>query len=63
MTNKELFIQQVDKHWKELRHNEDTIFENIELQIDTDEKFQELKENNSEFYMELLHENSTYEKI
>ncbi len=62
MTNKELFIQEVDKHWVALKNNEDTIFENIEIQMDSDAKFEELKDKFPQAYMELLSENSTYEK-
>ncbi len=62
MTNKELFIQELDKHWLALKINEDTIFENIEIQLDAENKFLELKENHPDIYMDLLHENSTYEK-
>jgi hypothetical protein len=61
-TNKEIFQFEVDRHWLMLKNNEDTIFENIEIHLDSGAKFEELKENNPEFYMKLLHENSTYEK-
>ncbi len=62
MTNKELFIQQVDKHWEKVKNNEDTIFENVEMQIDASQRFEELKEKDHDFYIELLHESSLYNK-
>ncbi len=62
MTNKELFIQEVDKHWILLKNNDNTIFENIGIQIDAGNKYTELREKYEGLYNELLHENSVYEK-
>ena len=62
MTNKELFIQELNKHWFKLKNNDETIFENIGIQLDAEEKFEELKENYSALYGELLYENSLYNK-
>ncbi len=62
MTNKELFIQEIDKHWDNLRKNEDTIFENIETQMDAELKYLLLQENSNTLYMEYISENSLYEK-
>ncbi len=61
MTNKELFIQEIDRHWVELKNNEDTIFENIEVELDAEQKFEQLKEHNTD-YMMLISENSVYER-
>ncbi len=61
MTNKELFIHEIDKHWIALKNSEDTIFENIEISIDAEDKFLELKENEAD-YMRYISEDSVYEK-
>ncbi len=61
MSNEALFIQEVDKHWIALKNNEDTIFENIETQLDASTKYQILKEN-SDLYMNYISEDSLYEK-
>ncbi len=61
LTNKELFTEEVNKHWVDLKNNPDTIFENIEIQLDSDNKFNEFKENDT-IFNEFLYENSTYEK-
>ncbi len=62
MTTKDLFIQEVDKHWNTLKCNEDTIFENIEIQLNAEDKFLDMKEINNSAYMKLISENSLYEK-
>jgi len=62
MTAQELFIAEINKHWKNLRDREDTIFENIGISIDANEKFELFKENQYETYMRLIHESSLYEK-
>ncbi len=61
-SNRELFIQEVDKHWVKLKDNQDTIFENIEIQLDADNKYEEFKENSTESYMEYISESSLYNK-
>ncbi len=61
LTNEELFIQEIDKHWVELKNNEDTIFENIEISINAEDKFQLLKNQHQE-YMNYISEDSVYEK-
>jgi len=62
MTTKEIFIKEVDRLWDELRKRDDTIFENIGIQIDAAQKFENIKENNRSFHIELINENSVYEK-
>jgi hypothetical protein len=62
MTTKEIFIKEVDRLWDELRKRDDTIFENIELQINAEEKFNAVQENDRQFYIELINESSVYEK-
>ncbi len=62
MTNKELFIQEIDKHWVTLKNNEDTIFEDIEIQMDAELKYFQLQENSNDTYMEYISEDSVYEK-
>jgi hypothetical protein len=62
MTTKEMFIDQVEKEWNSLRQNEDTIFENLEYSLNAEGRFEELKENYPETYMEIIRENSVYEK-
>jgi len=62
LSNRDLFIQEVDKHWIALKNNEDTIFENIEIQLDTNAKFDQLRENDEHLYMELISESSIYEQ-
>jgi hypothetical protein len=62
MTTKEIFIKEVDRLWDTLKDRDDTIFENVGIQIDTELKFEELKENNNSLYMAMIQENSVYEK-
>ena len=62
MTTKEIFIKEVDRLWNELRKRDDTIFENIEIQINAEEKFNAIKEKDPQFHIELINENSVYEK-
>ena len=62
MTTKEIFVKEVNQLWDTLRKRDDTIFENIEISIDFENKFDELKENNNELYMQIISENSLYEK-
>ncbi len=62
LTNRDLFIQEVDKHWVDLKNNQDTIFENIGIQIEAGNKFDTFKENDNQSYNDFLRENSTYEK-
>ncbi len=62
MTTQEIFVTEVDKLWDSLKERDDTIFENIGIQIEAEEKFNGLKENHKETYMALIHESSLYEK-
>ena len=62
MTTKELFIEEINKQWNKLKERDDTIFENVGFAINAEEKFFELKENNFDLYMQIMAENSTYEK-
>jgi len=62
MTTKEIFVQEVDRLWKELKDRDDTIFENVGIQIDTDEKYNSLVENNTALHMKFVQESSLYEK-
>ena len=59
---KEIFIKEVDRLWDELRRRDDTIFENIEIQVNSEEKFDAIKEKDPQFHVELINENSVYEK-
>ena len=62
MTTKELFISEVNKLWMNLKNRDDVIFENIAIDINAENKFEELKENSLDLYRELMHENSIYNK-
>jgi len=62
MTNKELFVSEITKHWDEARTRDDLIFENIEIQLEADDRFDKLRDNDPDFYWGFIHENSTYEK-
>jgi len=62
MTTKEIFTVEVDRLWIELKDRDDTIFENVAFQIDSNIKFEELKESHPETYMNLIQEDSVYEK-
>jgi len=62
MTNKELFISEINKHWDEVRSRDDLIFENIEIQLEADLRFDKLRDDNPQFYWEFIHENSLYNK-
>ncbi len=62
MTTKEIFISEIDKLWGALKERDDTIFENIAIQIDSDYSFENLKKNNEALYMTMVQESSVYEK-
>jgi len=62
MTNRELFISEINKYWDEVRSRDDLIFENIEIQLEADLRFDKLRDDNPQFYWEFIHENSLYNK-
>jgi len=62
LTTQDLFVMEVDKLWNELRKRDDTLFENIGIQIDAEGKFFDFKDNHFQEYMGLVQENSVYEK-
>jgi hypothetical protein len=62
MTTKELFTSEIEKHWSSLKDRDDTIFENIEIQMDPDLQFYNFRENSELIYNELIHESSVYNK-
>jgi len=62
MNTKDLFTNEIERLWESLRGRDDTIFENIEYNIDSELKFEEFKDKYRDTYMLLMHENSTYEK-
>lgn len=62
MTTKEIFVNEVSRLWSELKDRDDTIFENVGIQIDAPRLFDELKANNHDFHMSLVQENSLYDK-
>jgi len=62
MTNQEIFIKEVNQLWDTLRKRDDTIFENIEIEINFIKKFEDLANHNHDLYMKIISENSIYEK-
>ena len=60
MTTKELFITRVDQHWESLKGRDDTIFENVGIQLNSDDEFKKFKA--SDAYLAVMHESGVYDK-
>jgi len=57
----ELFYKFAKNEFEKIRKNPDFIFESLNFALDWEKEYQKFKE--SSYYMEVLHENSDYEKI
>jgi len=62
MTTNELLKLEFNKHWTSLKDRDDTIFENINIALDPEARIFEMLENKNATYMEIVQENSLYEK-
>jgi len=63
LTSQELFTQEVNKLWDRLRGRDDTIFENVGIELNPETEFEKFKSlSDGESYMKLVQENSLYEK-
>ena len=61
MTTKDLFVSEISRLWETLKKRDDTIFENITIQLDAEQKFEELRENQN-MHLALVSESSEYNK-
>lgn len=62
LSTKDIFVAEVDRLWETLKERDDTIFENVGIKLDVEERFETMKENNPEVYMSLIQESTPYGK-
>ena len=61
-TTKEIFVQEVNRLWSDLKDRDDTIFENVAIHLDAEGKYEIFRENDQVTFMSLMSESSVYEK-